>query len=292
MVLGVQGQMPSRFESIVETLDIATGARTTVYRSEQHIEAPNWSPDGRYLVVNSKGLLYRLPLSGGGLEKINTGAATQCNNDHGISPDGQSLVISSHDPSNGGGSAIYVLPIGGGEPRQVTTKVPSYWHGWSPDGQWLTYCAERGGNYDVYAIPVGGGEEVRLTTNPGLDDGPEYAHDGRYIYFNSFRKDRMHLWRMDTDGANPVQLTHDTASNWFPHPSPDGQWLAYIAYLKDQGQGHPFGQDVQLRLLNLQDGSVKNLTEVFYGGQGSFNVPSWSPDSKRVAFVSYRVLEP
>lgn len=289
VAFGGKSQQVANVESIIETVDIATGERTVVYQARQHIEAPNWSLDGSYLVVNSGGLLYRLPLKGGGLQAINTGFARHCNNDHGFSPDGRQLVISSQDTTvQGAGSTIYVLPAEGGAPRRVTTLYPSYWHGWSPDGQTLTYCAERGGNFDVYTIPVSGGTEKRLTTNPGLDDGPEYSPDGRYIYFNSYREGRMQLWRMKPDGSSPEQMTRDSSSNWFPHPSPDGQWVSYIAYLQDQGQAHPFGKDVQLRLLNLRDGTVKNLTPVFFGGQGSFNVPSWSPDSRKVAFIRYR----
>jgi TolB protein len=283
-------QPAGNMESIIETVDIETGKRTVVHQARQHIEAPNWSKDGSYLIVNSGGLLYRLPLSGGGLQVINTGFARHCNNDHGLSPDGRQLVISSQDTTvKGAGSTIYILPVDGGVPRRVTTLYPSYWHGWSPNGQTLTYCAERNGNFDVYTIPVDGDAEKRLTTNPELDDGPEYAPDGRYIYFNSYRDGRMQLWRMNVDGTGQQPMTNDTSSNWFPHPSPDGKWVAYIAYLQDQGQAHPFGKDVQLRLLNLQDGTVRNLTPVFFGGQGSFNVPSWSPDSRRVAFVRYRV---
>jgi TolB protein len=289
--LSGKSQQVPKVESIIETVDIETGKTTVVHQARQHIEAPNWSKDGSYLVVNSGGLLYRLPLEGGGLQWINTGFARHCNNDHGLSPDGRQLVISSQDTTvQGAGSTIYILPAEGGEPRRVTTLYPSYWHGWSPDGQTLAYCAERNGNFDVYTIPVNGGTEKRLTTNPGLDDGPEYSPDGRYIYFNSYRDGSMQIWRMKADGTDPGQVTNDSSSNWFAHPSPDGKWVAYIAYLQPQGQNHPFGKDVQLRLLNLQNGTVKNLTPVFFGGQGSFNVPSWSPHSRKVAFIRYRML--
>ncbi len=280
-------QRQDTIQSSVEVVDIGTGVRKTVYQELRHIEAPNWSLDGQYLLVNSRGHLYKLPLNSSQLELIDTGFADNCNNDHGISPDGKQLAI-SHSPK-GKGSAIYTMPVTGGTPKLVTTATPSYWHGWSPDGQTLTYCAERNGNFDVYTIPVNGGQEKRLTTNQGLDDGPEYSPDGAYIYFNSFRNGGMHIWRMKPDGTAQEQLTTNTLSNWFAHPSPDGKWLVYISYLQDQGQGHPFGKDVKLRLMSLADGSIKDLTDVFYGGQGSINVPSWSPDSKQVAFVSYRI---
>jgi TolB protein len=283
-------QAPQKVESFIETMNIATKERKVVYQEQRHIEAPNWSPDGTYLIVNSNGLLYKLPLQSPRLEEIPTGFANKCNNDHGISPDGKWLAISHNDTADSRGSTISVVPIAGGLPKIITTKTPSYWHGWSPDGQLLAYCAERNGNYDVYTIPAaGGGAEKRLTDNPGLDDGPEYAPDGKYIYFNSFRNGGMHIWRMKPDGSGQEQVTSGTSSDWFAHPSPDGQWLLYISYIQDQGQQHPFGKEVQLRLYNLKTGAITNLTEVFFGGQGTINVPSWSPDSKQVAFVRYKV---
>lgn len=223
---------------------------------------------------------------------IPTGYVTTCNNDHGISPDGKWIAISHNDTGRRRGSTISILPINGGTPRQVTTNTPSYWHGWSPDGQTLTYCAERNGNFDVYTIPVNGGTEQRLTDSASLDDGPEYAPDGAYIYFNAFRNGGMHIWRMKPDGSAQEQVTSGPSSDWFPHPSPDRKKLVYIAYLQDQGQNHPFGKDVQLRLYDVQRNKSHNLTEVFYGGQGTINVPSWSPDGKQIAFIRYKVANP
>jgi TolB protein len=218
---------------------------------------------------------------------IDTGFATRCNNDHGISPDGKELVIS--DQSQGDRkSLIYILPAAGGSPRKVTPLGPSYWHGWSPDGKTLVYCAERGGEYDVYSIPAAGGEEKRLTSEKGLDDGPEYSPDGKYIYFNSDRSGRMQIWRMDADGANPTQITDDEYNNWFAHPSPDGRWLVFLSYEKEVS-GHPANKDVQLRLMPIGGGPIRVLAKLF-GGQGTINVPSWSPDSRQVAFISYRLV--
>ena len=282
--------------STLVTVEISTGRIDTVYGERRHFEAPNWSPDGRYFIVNSDGLLYRLRADGdGGLERIPTGFATRLNNDHGISPDGDSLVIShaaeEHitDPGQAWlASSIYVLPVeGSATPRKVTDRAPSFWHGWSPDGATLVYTARRDDAWDVYAIPVAGGEERRLTTCPGLDDGPDYSPDGAFIYYNSFCSGSMEIWRMRPDGTNAEQLTDDAYSSWFPHPSPDGRWVVFIAYLEDQGEAHPFGRQVKLRLMDARDGSVRDLTAPFFGGQGSLNVPSWSPDSRRVAFVIY-----
>ncbi len=219
---------------------------------------------------------------------INTGSAVKCNNDHGLSPDGTRLAVS--DQSVGGSSRIYVLPAGGGTPVRVTESAPSYWHGWSPDGTTLAFCGERNGEFDIYTIPASGGEERRLTTAPGLDDGPDYSADGRYIYFNSERTGRMQVWRMKTDGSDQEQVTTDEFNNWFPHPSPDGKWIAYLSYGGDV-KGHPENKDVSLRLMPVGGGEIRVLAKLF-GGQGTINVPSWSPDSQSIAFVSYRLAEP
>ena len=219
---------------------------------------------------------------------IDTGFATRINNDHGLSPDGTLLAIS--DQSQGDRkSRIYVLPAKGGEPRRVSESGPSYWHGWSPDGKTLAYCAERNGEYDVYTIPADGGEERRLTTEPGLDDGPDYSPDGKFIYFNSDRTGRMKIWRMNSDGSDPIQITNDEYNDWFPHPSPDGRWIVFLSYDKDV-EGHPANQDVMLRLIPVEGGEIRVLAKLF-GGQGTINVPSWSPDSRNLAFVSYRLVQ-
>lgn len=273
--------------STLETIDISTFNRKVVYHTENHIEAPNWTPDGERLIYNSGGLLYRIPLVGGSPELIPTGFARRINNDHGISPDGRQLVIS--DGTETGRSLIYTLSIEGGEPKRVTPLEPSYWHGWSPDGRTLAYCAERNGNYDVYTIPVEGGQETRLTTAEGLDDGPEYSPDGKYIYFNSVRSGTMQIWRMKPDGSDQEQITTDEYNDWFAHPSPDGKWIVYVSYESDVPAGsHPPNKDVWIRIMDLETREVRTMTSLF-GGQGTINVPSWSPDSKQVAFVSYRL---
>ena len=274
-------------ESTLETIAIASKDRRVVYHRRAHFEAPNWSPDGKYLLFNQGGLIYKLPLAGGEPQVVDTGFATRCNNDHGISPDGTQLVISDQSQEQRR-SLIYILPIGGGTPRRVTPLGPSYWHGWSPDGKTLAYCAERNGEYDIYTIPVEGGAEKRLTTAPGLDDGPDYSPDGRYIYFNSERSGLMQIWRMKTDGSEQQQVTRDEYNNWFAHPSPDGKWLVFLSYEKDV-KGHPANKDVMLRLMPAGGGDIQVLAKLF-GGQGTINVPSWSPDSRNVAFVSYRLV--
>ncbi len=281
---GYQSPSPSR----LEILDVVTGNREVIYETETHIEAPNWSRNGKFLIYNSGGLLYNFNLKKRVPKVIDTGFATSNNNDHGISFDGKMLAISSGTPVDGRNvSIIYTVPVKGGTPKRITDKGPSYWHGWSPDDKWHVYCAERNGNYDVYKIPAEGGEEIRLTTAEGLDDGPEYSPDGKYIYFNSVRSGSMEIWRMKPDGSEQEQVTDDEFQNWFAHPSPDGKWLIFISYLPEvPASSHPHNKRVMLRLMPASGGEIKTVA-FLYGGQGTINVPSWSPDSKKVAFVSY-----
>jgi hypothetical protein len=276
----------TRLLSTLETVTIASTDRRVVWWTTNLIEAPNWSRDGK-LYFNRQGRIYRIPETGGDPVLVDTAFAIRCNNDHGISPDGTELVIS--DQSQGDRrSLIYILPIGGGSPRRVTEVGPSYWHGWSPDGNTLVYCAERDGEYDVYSIPAKGGREIRLTQAPGLDDGPDYSPDGRYIYFNSDRTGTMQIWRMKPNGEAQEQVTTDEWNDWFPHPSPDGRWIVFLSY-EPGVKGHPENKDVLLRLMSVEDRSIRVLAKLF-GGQGTINVPSWSPDSRRVAFVSYQLV--
>jgi Tol biopolymer transport system component len=281
--------MGTTLESTLETMSIESTDRKVVYHTIGHFEAPNWSRDGKYLLFNSEGKLYKIPVNGGEPELLNTGFANKCNNDHGISPNGSEIAIS--DQSKGDGkSIIYILPVTGGDPKQITPIGPSYWHGWSPDGKTLAYCAERNGDFDIYTIPIDGGKETRLTTSPGLDDGPDYSPDGKYIYFNSERTGLMQIWRMNTDGSDQKQITSDENNNWFAHPSPDGKWIVFLSYEKDV-KGHPANKDVILRLMPAAGGEIKVLAKLF-GGQGTINVPSWSPDSGTIAFVSYKLVNP
>ena len=280
-----------KVSSILEICDITTGERTTVKEFPYLIEAPNWTSDGQWLIYNSGGKLYKLsPDQPGEPEQIETAYAVRCNNDHVLSADGQQIAI-SHGTKEDGQSRIYTLPITGGTPRLVTPMAPSYLHGWSPDGKQLAYCAARKGNFDVYVIPAEGGEEQRLTTAEGLDDGPEYAPNGKHIWFNSVRSGLMQVWRMKADGSEQTQMTFDeTRNSWFPHVSPDGQQVVFITYYKgdlEPGQ-HLANKNVELRIMPATGGESRLLVKLF-GGQGTINVNSWAPDSRRFAFVSYRL---
>jgi TolB protein len=278
----------SKLYSTLEVVPVDSGDRRAVYATAGHIEAPNWTRDGKWLLFNREGHIMRLAANGAGApETIDTGSINRVNNDHGISFDGRWLAISDESQAHHD-SLIYIVPLEGGTPRRVTENGPSYWHGWSPDGKTLAFCGERDGEFDVYTIPAAGGEETRLTTAKGLDDGPEYSPDGQYIYFNSVRTALMQIWRMRPDGSEQEQVFSDDYNNWFPHISPDGKWMVFLTYDKSVN-GHPANQDVMLRLMSLADKKITVLARLF-GGQGTINVPSWSPDSKELAFVSYELV--
>ena len=284
------GQEQQNIESELVLLNVNTGKEKVILREKRHFEAPNWSRDGKFLIINSNGKLEKISVKGRKLGVIDTGFADNCNNDHGLTFDGKWLIISHNDSrvsSSGGNSRIFILPVSGGVPRLITSKYPSYWHGVSPDNEWVTYCAMRNGEWDVYKTHVITDEEIRLTDAEGLDDGPEFSYDGKWIYFNSNRTGRMHIYRMKPDGSEQTQLTFDDYDNWFPHPSPNNKDVVYISYVEDQNGGHPFGKDVKLRLLNVDTKETKDITPVFYGGQGSLNVHSWSPNGDSIAYVKY-----
>ena len=296
-VAGVHAQNPLRVVSYLEIYDIETDTHHVVKEFPFLIEAPNWTPDGKWLVVNKAGRLYKIAPDGStDLVEINTGTIDQCNNDHVISADGKWIALSSSDPTEKGwNSYVYTVPFEGGEPKKITPVGPSYLHGISPDGKKLAYCAFRGpdNEQDVYVMPVKGGKEVRLTDAPGLDDGPEYSMDGKYIWFNSVRTGRMQAWRMKANGKEQTQMTFDTDMNsWFPHISPDGEKVVYIAYHEyEVAPGdHTPNQNVELRMIPAKGGEPKTLVKLF-GGQGTINVNSWSPDSRKFAYVSYRLAE-
>jgi hypothetical protein len=278
--------------SVLEIFDVESGKSAAIYESSQPFEAPNWTRDGAALIYNISGRgdgwgrLARFDLVTRKVDLVDTGSANRNNNDHVLSFDGKMLGISDQSASHDGQSRIFILPAEGGTPKQITSLTPSYLHGWSPDKKFLVYTGGRKGKFDIYKISVDGGEEVRLTNSDGLNDGPEYTPDGKFIYFNSSRTGRMQIWRMYPDGSNQEQVTADEFNNWFPHISPDGKWIAFISFSADvTPTDHPYYKQVYLRLVPMESGVPKVIAYV-YGGQGTMNVPSWSPDSKRLAFVS------
>ena len=301
---------PTKVHSDISVYDLATKKVSIVYSADTLWEAPNWTPDGKYLMANSGGKLYRIPVNGNGNptpEPVALDPSYAANNDHGLSPDGKWLAISAE---HGGAKAsqVYVADANGGHPRLVTPNMPSYFHGWSPDGKWLAFVGERGGNFDIYRIPFEGGKEERVTSDPGFDDGPDYSVDGKWIYINSNRSGGWDIWRFPSDGAGPgdskaQRITNDAQEDWFPHPSPDGKWISLLSFPPGT-PGHDTKTSVHLRLMPATSGPVlptnagspvedwsdgiQVLTE-FFGGQGTINVNSWAPDSKKFAFVSYRM---
>ncbi|MAQ82110.1 MAG: hypothetical protein CMH12_02630 [Maritimibacter sp.] len=271
--------------STVVLHDVATGEEEIAFETDALIEAPNWSPCGSFLIVNGDGHLFRLDLDGTrALQRIDTGDLRSLNNDHGISPDGTTLVV-SESPARGT-SVIYRLPVGGGTPERVTDLAPSYYHGWSPDGLTLTYTARRDGVFQIATCPLAGGAETVLTQGPGHRDGPDYTQDGKWIWFNSDHHGGLpELWRIRTDGSGLERMTDDGRVNWFPHPSPDGKLVLFLAY-PPHVEGHPRGEDVELKLMPSNGGAPWTVA-AFHGGQGSINVPNWAPDRARFAYVRY-----
>jgi TolB protein len=278
----------------LQTISLRSRDRRVAYVTTQpdRLEAPNWFPDAtNTLYFNNGGRFYKVQAEPPGTppnptrlkvpETIGLGTLTRINSGHGVSPDGKLWAFSDQ-------SAVYTMPVGGAAPKRVTASGPSYFHGWSPDSKTLAYSAERKGNLDVYTVAVDGGEEQRLTTASGKDDGPEFSPDGQYIYFSSDRTGLMQVWRMKVDGSAQEQVTKDDAENWCPHISPNGQSMVFLTYDKGAG-GHLQNTDVALRLMNLATGAVDVLAKLF-GGQGTIDVPSWSPNSQYLAFVSYQIV--
>ncbi|MCF8262082.1 MAG: hypothetical protein K9J12_15000 [Melioribacteraceae bacterium] len=277
--------------SNLEVMEVESGHRRIVGSSTGSWQAPNWTPDGRTLIYNHDGLLYNFDLETGVSSVLNTDFADRNNNDHVLTFDGKQIAISHHSADDDGKSIIYTLPVEGGVPKRITDFGPSYLHGWSPDNKFLIYTAERDGAYNIFRISVDGGEEEQLTDTKGLDDGSEYSPDGKYIYFNSTRTGTMQVWRMDADGGNQTQLTFDELNDWFPHVSPDNKWLVFVSFPKEvPADSHPFYERVYIRLMPIEGGEVK-VIGYLYGGQGTINVPSWSPDGKKIAFVSNGYFE-
>jgi TolB protein len=282
-------------------VDVTTGEHRLVNTSSTVLfEAPNWTSDGDWLVVNGDGHLFRIPAISDQApeqiesEQIDLGGLPSINNDHVLSPDGTSVYVSADD------GHLYAVPMTGGSPRRVTNdRGPGfhhYLHGISPDGSTLAYIGLMNHTdgrriTNIYTIPCAGGEDVQITNDDYADDGSEFSPDGKWIYFNSERASaspgHAQLFRISVTGHILEQLTHDERVNWFPHPSPDGSTVAYVSFPAGT-LGHPADiDDVRLRLLDA-DGRIREVATIF-GGQGTMNVPSWSPDSTRFAYVAYPI---
>jgi TolB protein len=302
----VQYQNPKNVRSTISIFDLESKKTTVLYSADQLWEAPNWSPDGKYLLANSGGRLYSFVLDAGAEvqpEKLALDDTYQCNNDHGISPSGKLLAFSA-TYVDAKGSQVFVAASSGASPRLLTENVPSYFHSWSPDGNWLAFVGQRSGNFNLFRVRATSGPEERLTSAAAYDDGPDYSPNGEWIYFNSNRSGSWDIWRIPAEGAGPgdakaERVTSDPMEDWFPHPSPDGKWLVFLSFPKGT-PGHDVKTNVELRMLRLRPEAARGVKPPknksiqvlasFFGGQGTINVNSWSPDSKKFAFVSYEVL--
>lgn len=272
------------------TYDFADGTSTLVVESDALLfEAPNWSPDGDWLIVNADGLLHRVPVSGGALEPIAVPGLPPLNNDHVLSPDGGTAYVSGFD------GHLHAVDLATLSHRRVSNDHPDFvhfLHGISPDGTLLAYIGmdllPGGVRTNIYTVPAAGGADARLTDDAFPDDGSEFSPDGEWVWFNSERGStapgHAQLFRMRPDGSGVEQLTSDERVNWFPHVSPDGARIVYLSFPPGT-LGHPADRDVVIRLLG-PGGSSTDLVHLF-GGQGTINVPSWAPDSTRFAYVAY-----
>ena len=289
------------YASKVMVYDLNNKTSHVVYEADTVWEAPNWSRDGKFLLSNSGGKLYRLPVGGGGPDMIALDPSLRCNNDHDFSPDGSQIAISASSPSSRQ-SQIYVAGAGGSDLRLVVSAAPSYFHGWSPDGKYLSFVANRDGKqYDLYRVPAAGGAEERLTVDSAYDDGTDYSRDGKWIYFNSNRGGGWNIWRMPSDGAGAddrkaQQVTNDDLEDWFPHPSPDGRWLLFLSFPQGTEGHNDRNQHIQIRMIGMPGDALRaeqpRVVVELTGGQGTINVNSWSPDSSRFAYVAYQAKQP
>ena len=282
--------------------DLHDGSSHLVYTADSIWEAPNWSPDGRYLISNSDGGIYKFVLKPDGTaqpQKLAIPADFRCNNDKAISPDGKRLALSATVPP-GKSSQVFLSDADGSNARLMVSESPSYFHGWSPDNKTLAFVAQRNksGQYDIYRVPASGGAEGQLTSNIHQDDGPDYSPDNKWIYINSDRSGKEAIWRFPADGAGSndskaEMVVSDGLEDWFPHISPDGSKMVYVGYPAGTATHDPRTVSIKIKLVAIDQGRVatsqKTLVEGI-GGQGTMNVNSWAPDSMRFAYVTYEAL--
>lgn len=291
----ILGQPPRpQFRSKLSIYDLAARSVRVIHTANAVFEAPNWSPDGRRILFNQGGQLFTISPEGGEPAAIDLTGLGRCNNDKGFSPDGKQIAFSSSGQAKG--SQVFTVASAGGEPKRIVEETPSYFHGYSPDGKYLAFVARRNGNFDLFRVPAEGGAQEQLTTNTGYDDGPDYSPDGKWIYFNSNRSGKWAVWRMPAAGAGKEdaaaeQVTFDDVEDWFPHCSPDGKWLLFVSFPKGTKTHDERMPGMELRIMAMPGARIQReasrLLATFFGGQGSINVNSWAPDSRKFAFVTF-----
>ncbi len=282
--------------SQLRAIDVDTGEDRLVFESDRLVlEAPNWTPDGRWLICNAAGLLYRVAADGSGsIDRIDAGWLDDVNNDHLVSRDGSRLYVSSE-----GDGQLYSLPMGGGRPRRITEPHPEpFAHfvlGESFDGTTLHYtgCAVVDGAYswsNLYSIPVTGEPDIQLTDWPLHSVGSDPSPDG-WLYFTSeygsVAPGHTQIFRMRADGSGRERLTDDERVNWFPKVSPDGRRLVFLSFPPGT-VGHEENVEVRIRSMDPDGACPRDILSLF-GGQGTLNVNSWASDSRHFAYAAYPV---
>lgn len=282
----------------VWTVSVSDGTRQRRLVSGSRLwEAPNWTQDGTALILNGDGALWRLDLASGHVQRIPIEGVPALNNDHVLSPDGRHVYVSANDWH------IYRAPLAGGRAERLTGRsgiagLMHFLHGVSPlDGR-LAFVGLRpeGDNWwahaDVFTMSATGDDYLRLTSGPGASDGSEYSPDGEWIYFNTEMFDgHAQVARMRVDGTGVQQLTFDDDVNWFPHLSPDGDRAAYLAFPPGT-KGHPPDVGVELKVVDGDAWQAPRVVARLHGGQGTFNVNSWSPAGDAFAYVAYPLAAP
>jgi Tol biopolymer transport system component len=222
------------------------------------------SPDGRYLALQLWSQIWILDM-GNGNARLLTDAITRPDEHMSPrwSPDGASIVFSSLR-SDGG---LFVVPVSGGKPRQLTFHEFDFQPNWSPDGRTIVFWgAGRGGLWTVpaqggspqkikseakeaqspawspdgrwiaciwrggVAVMASDGGSVRQVTKGPADLAPSWSPDGRQLFFLSPRADELQVWSVPGEGGDPVQLTdeHDLA-DYAPQWIPHKNLLSYVA---------------------------------------------------------------
>jgi TolB protein len=288
--------MPRRLQTGQRTevwvADVAGGSPERVYATDGVLlEAPNWGPDGEGLLLNGDGLLWRLDLSPQvELKYVPINDLPPINNDHVLDPERGLVYLSAND------GHIYVVPIQGGTAKRVTHDSSRYHflHGVSPDGKTLAFVelprSQVSAPGRLALVSSAGGETSYPEAGSSHLDGPEYSPDGAWLYVNTEefgrRPGHAQLARIPAGGGPTERLVESETVDWFPHLSPDGEFATYISFPAGT-LGHPADLDVEVRLVRTRDWSDIVWRFSLFGGQGTLNVNSWSPDGRRFAFVAY-----